>query len=151
MANPIQHAETTLTRVHAHVQPYMADLFYRVANNYLLLLAAVFVTNMIGIPLLLRFVPIPLSTVNIIGFSAMLLILVYGWRYLENRNHATALFVLYIRYSRAKRDLEASLVLAKEGVLENDDTLYIQVDFLEETATGLLDAVEEQGLKAHSS
>lgn len=149
MANPIQNAENALKRIHTEVQPYMATLFYKIANNYLLLLAGVIVINMIGLPLLIRFVPIPMSTVNVIGFSAMLLILVYGWRYLEKRNHATTLFVFYIHYSRAKRNLEASLDLARAGSLETDDTLYIQIDLLEETATILLDAIEEEGLKPH--
>lgn len=148
MANPIEHAKTTSERVHNAVQPYMPETFYRIGSNYSLLLITVVAVNMIGIPLVLRFLPLPLSTANVMGFSVMLLILVYGWRFLENRNHATAIFVLYTRYSRQRRDLQDALKQAENGVLEDENTLYVHVDLLEEVASGFLDAVEEQGVKA---
>lgn len=151
MANPIQHAETTLERVHEQIQPYMADLFYKLANNYILLFGAVLLTNLIILPVAFQFLPLLNSTMTIIEFSLILLILVFGWRFLEARNHATALFVIYIRYSRQKRDLEATLALAKEGVLDDDNALYVGVDLLEESATSFLNAVEAEGLKAQES
>lgn len=149
MANPIQNAKNSLAATHEQVQPYMAELFKRIASNYAILIAGVLVVNMIMLPLLLRFVPIPVSTANVLGFSAMLLILVYGWRFLENRNRATSLFVLYTRYSRQRRDLLATVEAAESSTLEDENTLYVNVDLLEEAASSLLDAVEEQGLKAH--
>jgi len=149
VANSLQHAKNSLEATHAHVQPYMAELFSRLASNYLLLMGGVLIVNMIGIPLLLRVIIIPVSTANILGFAAMLLILVYGWRFLENRNRATALFVLYIRYSRQRRELIASIEQAETDSLEDENTLYVNVDLYEESASSFLDAVEEQGLKAH--
>ncbi|MGJ3237241.1 MAG: hypothetical protein ACFE0Q_00900 [Anaerolineae bacterium] len=149
MANPTQHAQRVLDASHEQVQPYMAALFSRLANNYGILFLLVLMVNLIGIPLLMRWMPVPASTANVLGFSAMVLILVYGWRFLENRNQATALFVLYIRYSRQRRDTEDTLKLAQEGALEDENRLYVQVDLLEENATSLLNAVQEQGLAQH--
>lgn len=149
MANPIQHAKTSAERIHEAVRPYMPETFYQLGSNYGLLLIAVVAVNMLGIPLLLRFISLPLSTANVLAFSVMLLILVYGWRFLENRNHATAIFVLYTRYSRQRRDLLDTITQAENGILEDDNALYVQVDLLEEKATAYLEAVEEQGVKAH--
>lgn len=149
MANPIQHAKTSAERVHEAVRPYMPETFYQLGINYGLLLISVVAVNMLGIPLILRFIPLTLSTANILGFSVMLLILVYGWRFLEKRNSATAIFVLYTRYSRERRNLQDILEQAENGVLEDENTIYTQVDILEETASNFLDAVEQQGVKAH--
>ncbi|MEM9951705.1 MAG: hypothetical protein AAF846_08905 [Chloroflexota bacterium] len=153
MANSIQHAENTKTRIHEQVQPYMADLFYRLANNYVILFGAILLTNMILLPLLFQLLPdsFPSSTPQVLGFASVLLLLVFGWRFLENRNHATALFALYIRYSRQKRDLEENITLAQDDMLPDENTLYVSVDLLEDSATSLLQAIEEEGLKIHRS
>ncbi len=149
MANPIKHAKQTAENTHQQVQPYMASLFQRLGFNYANLIILMLVINILSVWLLLRILPLPPSTANVIGFAVNLIFLVYGWRFLEKRNNATALFVLYTRYSRQRRDLKDNIKLAEDGALENEDNLYTQVDVLEENASLFLDAVEEEGMKAH--
>ena len=151
MANPIKHAKKTAENAHLQVQPYMASLFQRLGFNYAILIMIMVLINTVGVWLLLTFLPIPQSTANVIGFSVNLIFLLYGWRFLEKRNRATSLFVLYTRYSRQRRDLTDNIKLAEDGALENTDDLYIQVDVLEEKATSFLEAVESEGMKAHQS
>lgn len=147
MANPVQHAERALEETYAAVQPYMPAIFKRIASNYSLLFGAVVFINLVALNALARLLPLPISTLNTIGFAAILLTLYFGWRYLENRNQATGLFVLYTRYSRQKRDLQA--LLEQADALENEDTLYLAVDDLEQVASAFLDAVEEYEVEVH--
>lgn len=151
MANPIQHAKKTSERVHEAIRPYMPSVFQALALNYSILVIVVALINTVGVWALLRFFPLPTSTVNVISFAVNLLFLLYGWRFLENRNNATAIFALYTRYSRQRRDLQAVVKQAENKTLDNEDTVYVQVDILEETATQFLEAVEAQGVKAYEA
>jgi hypothetical protein len=148
MTNPIQHAKQSEETSYLQIQPYMLSLFQRLAGNYAILGVSVVIVNTIGVQILLGLLAIPQSTATAIAFAVNLLIFFYGWRFLENRNHATALFVLYTQYSRQRRHLKASIAMAENGTLDDENTLYVQVDLLEETAKSFLAAVAEQNLKA---
>lgn len=149
MADPLKHAQRSEDEAHTRVQPYMISLFQRLAVNYLILVVAMVLVYTAGTRLLLNLFPVSLFVANGIAFAVNVLILLFGWRYLENRNRATGLFVLYTRYSRQRRDLNDTITRAEDGSLENTDRLYLEVDLLEENTNSLLEAIEEQGVKAH--
>ena len=69
---------------------------------------------------------------------------------MEQRNQATSLYILYTRYSRQRRDLEALMKEAEANTLSNPDQLYISVDKLEEAARNFLDAARTAGVEAKS-
>ena len=148
MANPIQHAERAIENTYAEIQPYIPAIFKRLALNYALLLGAVLLINIIVLNVFAAIFPLAISTLNVVSFGAMLLLIVFGWRYLENRNQATGLFVLYTYYSRQRRDLRSLIVQAEEQNLEDEDALYLGVDTLEQVTKTFLEAAEEQNLEA---
>jgi len=146
MANPINHAKKAQERAYDAVQPYMPPLFKRLAFNYFVLLFTVAIVNTLGMRVLLSVLPMPPSTANVIGFSVNLILLLFGWRLLEQRNKATGLFILYTRFSSQRRDLKATIENAEDDVLDDDNALYVGVDLMEEAAKNFLDAVENEGV-----
>lgn len=145
MANAVQHAQSSEARTYDAVRVYMPGLLPRLAFNYAILFALVFVVSLVGVPLLRQI--IFESTAVIAGFAANVLILVYGLRWLEQRNPATTLFVLYTRFSRQRRDLHKLLRQAKSATPPSDQDLYVKVDLMEEAARQFIAAAQDQGIK----
>jgi hypothetical protein len=138
--NMIQQAQQTDENLFQELQPYMIAILPRLTFNYLSLTMPLLLFWLIGLQLLAQIVP--LSTANAIIFALSLFMFIYGWRFLENRNHATALFVLYTRYSRQRRDLKALLKP------ETDEARLISnLQWLAESAQSFLDAAKENGLE----
>lgn len=148
MQETIQEAEQQRDEVHDAVQPYMATLAQRVISNYALLFGAVVAFNVLVLNVLFALMPfIPQSTMGVLGFAGNLLILYYGWRFLEGRNSATALFVLYTQYSSQRRTLTAQLDAAETEALEDDAALIVGIEQLEASADDFLTAAEETQLQ----
>lgn len=95
--------EDIIEATHENVRRYMPGVGKQLLWNYAILMFGTLFLNILGLTVLLQFVQRPIA--NTIAFGLSLVWLIYGWRYLEGRNHATALFVLYTRYSRERRDL----------------------------------------------
>jgi hypothetical protein len=145
MANPLNHAQHSHSRLESQIKPYVAGIFPRLAFNYGLLVVLALIVSLILVPSLAQW--IPQSTASTIGFCTNFLLLFFGLRYLENRNHATALFMLYTRYSRQRRDLEALMQQAQAKTLENMDALYSSVDSLEEVGKNFITAATDTGIQ----
>ncbi|MEL6408490.1 MAG: hypothetical protein AAFR81_29250 [Chloroflexota bacterium] len=148
MQETIQHTRQQLDTVHAAVRPYMPHLFQRLFGNYGLIFFFVLAWNLIVLNLIATYIPFPQSTIVVLGFAGPLLILYYGWRFMESRNHATALFVLYTQYSSQRRSLLNKLEQAENGVLDDDNPLIVGIQQLEETADSFLNAADENKLQA---
>jgi hypothetical protein len=145
MANAVQHAQNSEARTYDAVRVYMPGLLPRLAFNYAVLFALVFMVSLVGVPLLRQI--IFESTSVIAGFAANVLILVYGSRWLEQRNPATTLFVLYTRFSRQRRDLRKLLQQVNTPAAPSDQDLYVKVDRMEEFARQFIAAAQDQGIK----
>lgn len=146
MANPLQHAQKSHENTERQVKPYVGELLPRLVNNYGLLFLLALLVSLFLVPLLANW--IPQSTATILGYALNLLLLVYGSRFLEGRNKATGLYVLYSRYSRQRRSLETLMKQAEAQSLENSDSLYSSVDLFEEAAKNFLSAAQDAGVKA---
>jgi len=131
-----------LDNIHNAVREYMPGLFPRLAINYFVPMAVGMLVAVLTAGFLARWLPSP--TPSALGFVINLAILIYGWRYLENRNHATALLVLYTTYSRHRREL---LQILQVGDEQQAST---QLEFLEEAAGNFIDAAQEQHIKPAS-
>jgi hypothetical protein len=138
MSKSLASVEIAHERITKEVQPYVAGVFPRLAFNFGLVLTVALIVSTIAVPSLAQF--IPQSTATTLGFCTNFLILFFGLRALENRNHATALFVLYSKYSRQRRDLEA---LMKQGNQDVDSSL----GALEEIAQSFIKAATEAGIQ----
>ena len=136
----LEQAKQTDESIFEQVQPYMLALMPRLTFNYFTLSMIVLILWLIGLQLFAKLVPV--STANAIMFALSLLIFIYAWRFLENRNHATALFVLYTRYSRQRRDLKTQLASEVD-----DDTVSNHLEWLESAANAFLEAAQENGLE----
>ena len=145
MANAVQHAQKSEAHTYDQVRVYLPGLLPRLAFNYAVLFAIIFIVGLVVVPLLRQV--IFESTAIIAGFAANVLILVYGLRWLEQRNPATTLFVLYTRFSRQRRDLRKLLKLAETATPPADQELYTRVDLMEEAARQFIAAANDQGLK----
>src|SRR5215213_7155260 len=119
MVNPLHHAQKSHESIENQVKPYVSGLFPRLALNYGLLIIIAFLVSVLVVPTLALW--IPQSTASVLGFSFNLLLFVFGWRSLEQRNKATSLYILYTRYSRQRRDLEALMKEAEAKTLDNND------------------------------
>ena len=135
----LEQAKQADENIYKEVQPYMLAIFPRMTFNYLSLTLGILILWFAGIYLLDSFMPQALSTSII--FALSLLIFVFGWRFLENRNHATSLFVLYTSYSRQRRDFKAQL--------RGDDKIKIStsIGLLEETAQEFIAAAKDSGVE----
>lgn len=118
----------------------MLAILPRISFNYLSLTSSLFILWFIGIKSLTQI--LPSSTATAIMFALCLIIFVKGWQFLENRNHATALFVSYIYYSRQRRDLKR--LFATEP---DEETLSTNIQWLEETANAFIDAAQEMDVE----
>lgn len=99
-----ENVQPTLDDLQENIRPYLPPLMRRLAITYGLPVLAVLLLNII-LPLLMPDF-VPLSTATILTFAVHLLVLYFGWRALEQRTHATALFVSYVHYSSQRRDFE---------------------------------------------
>jgi hypothetical protein len=136
----LEQAKETDETIFKQVQPYMLALMPRLTFNYFTLSMIILILWLIGLQLLAKLVPV--STANAIMFALSLLIFIYAWRFLENRNHATALFVLYTHYSRQRRDLKAQMASEVD-----EETLLNNLQWLEDSAQAFLEAAQENGLE----
>jgi uncharacterized membrane protein len=139
MSKSLASVEIAHERITKEVQPYVAGIFPRLAFNFGLLVVLALIVSTIAVPSLAQF--IPQSTATTLGFCTNFLLLFFGMRYLENRNHALALFVLYSKYSRERRDLEAFM---QQG---NQESLESNLDALEELAQSFINAATEAGVQ----
>lgn len=149
MANPLAHAQNSHKKTETDVKPYVSGIFPRLALNYGLLLFVAVLVSTIAVPTLGLW--IPQSTATVLGFSINFLTLFFGWRFFENRNKATSLYILYSSYSRQRRDLEALMKQAEAKSLANTDALYTSVDKFEEAAQAFLSAAMEAGVQPKSA
>jgi len=149
MSNPIQHAQHSQQTTAKAVKGYMPGLGKRLVLNYGVLMVLIMVINASILALLLRF--LPRSTANSVLFIVTVAWFYYGWRFLETRNRATALFILYTRFSRERRILDSLLNDAQQEKLENMDPLYTQVDRVEEAAQSFISAAEDQQIPRQDS
>lgn len=136
----IEQAKQTDETIFEEVQPYMLAIFPRLTFNYLSLTLSVLLLWFIGVGLLRNIVPQSIATS--IVFAVSLVLFFYGWRFLENRNHATALFALYTRYSRQRRDLKTQI--ANDA---DEETLLNTLHLLEESAQAFIEAAKENGVE----
>lgn len=135
----LEEAKQQDETIFEEVQPYMLAIMPRLSFNYASLSLGLLFLWLIGLQLLARIVP--LSTANATLFVASLFIFIYGWRFLENRNHATSLFVLYTRYSRQRRDLKA--LISSDA---DEESLSNNIQWLEEAAQAFIHAAQDSGL-----
>jgi len=96
--------QAQLDEIHDSVRVYLPALLSRLALTTLVPITAALIVNVV-LPLLLPDF-VPSSTATILAFGANLLVLVFGWRALEGRTHATSLFVLYSGYSSQRRAVQ---------------------------------------------
>lgn len=144
MSENSQSTQSYLEDRYDEVRQYMPGLAKRLAFNYMLLFGIGGLISMVLVPALMQH--IPTSTARAIGFVLTLGWLVNGWRYLENRNHATAIYALYTRYSRSRRDLEK--VLKDKAKTEDVSPLVNDMDV---TATAFIEAAEDAQIESYSS
>jgi membrane protein implicated in regulation of membrane protease activity len=135
-----QAAKQSDETIFQQVQPYMVAILPRISFNYLILTSSLVVLWFIGLQLLAQI--LPFSTANVIMFALSLIIFVRGWRFLENRNHATALFILYTRYSRQRREFRS--IIATEI---DEETLQTNLQWLKDSAQSFIDAATENGVE----
>ncbi|MCA9914611.1 MAG: hypothetical protein KC496_14765 [Anaerolineae bacterium] len=96
--------QAQLDQIQDSVRVYLPALFTRLALTTVLPITVALLVNAI-LPILIESF-VPLSTATTMAFAANLLVLFFGWRMLENRTHATSLFVLYSGYSSQRRALQ---------------------------------------------
>ncbi|MDQ7026628.1 MAG: hypothetical protein Q9P44_13850 [Anaerolineae bacterium] len=134
-----------LDNIFNQVREYMPAVARRIIFNYALLIAGALAVSLILVPLLRNFVP-P-STAATIGFISNIAWLIYGWRMLENHNKATSLYILYVRFSRERRELETTL--ASEKIKSED--VSEQVEAVETSAESFILAAQEQQIEPRQS
>ena len=145
--NIVQHENIpNATQVHIdtifnQVREYMPGVARRIIFNYAVLIGVALAVSLILVPFLMRL--IPRSTATTIGFAVNLVWLFYGWRLLENRNKATSLYALYIRYSHERRGLEQTLAADKT----KSEDVSEQVELMETSAEAFIRAAEEQQIE----
>lgn len=145
MADPLQHAKLSDAQLYPEVRAYMPSLLPRIAFNYMTLMMIAVLVSVVLVRVLENY--IWESTANTIAFGINLALLVYGWRWLERRNQATSLFIIYTRYSRHRRELLKALEQATSGKLADLDSLYTLVDFAEESGNQFVQMAQEQNLQ----
>lgn len=95
--------DTLIEAASAQVRVYVPALIKRMGLTYLPPVLVVLVINAFGTQLLENF--IPLSTATILVMLANIAILVYGWRYLEKRYSGLGLYMQFLYFTKARRDL----------------------------------------------
>ncbi len=130
----MQPPEAQLEQVHNDVRRYMPGVLPRLLMTYLVPVMLAMMSAGLVVGLLASLVP-PLSA-RTFAFTAMLAILLFGWRWLENRNQATALLVLYTRYSNQRR--------AARTALANGETIDMRP--VVQSATDFIDLAKAQGI-----
>ena len=141
MAKSLETVKRAHENIVNQVTPYVAGIFPRLASNYGLVIVLALLVSTIAVPSLAQF--IPQSTATTLGFCANFLLLFFGLRYLESRNPATALFMLYSQYSRQRRDLEAMM---KQGN-SSGESLENSLAALEAIAQSFIKAASEAGIQ----
>lgn len=137
-------ARQSMTHERERVRAYLPDVLQRLLLTYGIPLLIAFVLATAGGVVISSFLPV--STTNIIVLGLNLAVLVYGWRWLERRYKATSLFLIYVRFSRERRDLDK--------MLKNDaapDAIQAKQSMMEESAQNFIDAVRELGITPRKS
>ncbi|XWX02970.1 hypothetical protein VZO05_10690 [Aggregatilineales bacterium SYSU G02658] len=104
-----QHMDDIQSRQRSHL-PALAQ---RLAQTYLLPLGAALLLATVGAALLAQL--IPSSTTTAVVFALNVGVFYYGWNYMEQRTHATALFSLYVAGTRERRALARLIAAARAG------------------------------------
>lgn len=145
MSESVNRTQEYLDNIFNQVREYMPGVARCIVLNYALLMGGALAVSLILVPLLRNFVH-P-STATTIGFVSNLVWLIYGWRMLENRNKATSLYILYVRFSRERRELEATLASNKT----KSEDVSEQVEIVEATAESFILAAQEQQIEPRQS
>jgi hypothetical protein len=141
MSETSAHPEMAqLDEIHESVRGYMPPLLPRLLLTYGLPVLGVLLANIL-LPLLIPDF-VPTSTATILTFAVHLLILYLGWRTLEQRTHATALFVLYSTYTTQRRNFRKSLQSDAETPLSLAD--------VRAAAERFIHTAQEHGLEPRS-
>ncbi|MAU12481.1 MAG: hypothetical protein CL607_21850 [Anaerolineaceae bacterium] len=113
LSETIEAAKQTIATTREEVRAYIPAVMQRLAITFGLPVLAALLVATVGAMLLSEV--LPSSTTSIIAFGVNIAIMVYGWRYLENRYKGTSAYIVYTRYSRTRRDLEKLLKKSPEG------------------------------------
>jgi uncharacterized membrane protein len=116
MGTHLQTIEARMNEAQASLRPHLGDLLARLAQTYGIPLGLAFlVATGGGVAVANAFPALPQSTLSVLLFAVNVLIFWYGWRWLERRTRATALYILYVRASRQRRTLANALAQARTG------------------------------------
>ena len=103
--------ESALNHQSERIRPYLPEIFKRLTLVYAIPFTLVLLTSTLGGIVVSNFIPV--STTNIIIFALNIFILVRVWRWAEARWHGTSLFIMYTRFSRARRDVRGETTSAR--------------------------------------
>lgn len=104
-----QHAENELNRLSTQISPLLTHLSRGLAWVYLLPMGLfLLITTLLTLGLDVLAI-LPTSTVRVIAFVVAMVVAYTLIRRMEQRYHATALFVMYTAFSRDRRDLRTLL------------------------------------------
>jgi hypothetical protein len=132
-----------IEQIQERVAAYRPELLRRLLKSYGYPMLAVVLVGTLLAPLLLSVLTfIPNSTAMILTFGINLLILVYGWRYMERTTRATALFSLYVRYSSQRRRTET--LIDDEA---SDDDLTDALHATESLAQSFIETARDAGIQ----
>lgn len=106
-------AQQRMDDIQSRQRPHLPNLTQRLAQTYLLPLAAALLLATVGAVLLAQV--IPSSTATAIVFALNVGVFYYGWNYMEKRTNATALFSLYVAGTRERRRLARLIAAAQAG------------------------------------
>lgn len=133
--------EKEIQTIHEEVRRYMPSLLPRLALNYGVPIGLAMLFNYGLTAYLINFVP--RSTANAFAFTGNVIILVGLWRWLESRNQATGLLLLYTAYSSQRRALQQKIQTeADKQTLENEFAN------LQSSAETFLNTAQARGLPA---
>lgn len=102
----IQQAQATIDRLYDETRVYIPALMGQLAKTYAPPLIAIFIVGTLGATF---FIQLGGQSGNLTAMILNVLILVFGFRWTENRFRGTALFVAYITVTRTRRALQAAM------------------------------------------
>lgn len=139
----IHTIETRMTNAQASLRPHLGSLLTRLAVGYgVPFLGATLLATLGAVVLANTVTFLPQSTVSTLTFALNVLLIYFGWRYLERRTHATALFVLYSNASRERRTLKRLIAEAQAGNQSAQDDLAKQASTYESACEMFIRAIQ---------
>ena len=155
MTNPhnltetIEAAQHTITTTRDEVRTFIPALVRRLMLTFGPPLLVALLVSTIGAMLLSRV--LPSSTTSIIAFGVNIAIMVYGWRFLERRYKGTSAFIVYTRYSRIRRDLEAMIKKTPNGSDISEGKIEEQRAGVVKSADAFIQVMYEMGAQPTSN